>query len=162
MAYIYAVPVAVSIRTRKLFADQLPLNAIFRVGMPITATVEHTRGRLYTRAMGLLTYEELRYHLTETRALTARGYPELFDAAGAEAEMSIAQIQSLANMSGEMFNRGELGPTAIVVTGRMLFGMTRMYEKLNTDSMSPVHIFLEVPPAEAWLAKHGVHLQKSG
>ena len=130
--------------------------------MPITATVEHTRGRLYTRAMGLITYEELRYHLTETRALTARGYPELFDASGAEAEMSIAQIQSLSNMSGEMFSRGELGPTAIVVTGRMLFGMTRMYEKLNTDSMSPVHIFLEVPPAEAWLAKHGTRLQKGG
>jgi hypothetical protein len=130
--------------------------------MPITARVEHTSGRLYSRAMGVLSYEELRYHLTETRALTARGYPELFDASGADAEMSVAQIQSLSNMSGEMFKRGELGPTAIVVTGRMLFGMTRMYEKLNTDSMSPVHIFLEVPPAEAWLAKHGIHLQKGG
>jgi hypothetical protein len=112
--------------------------------------------------MGMLTYEELRYHLTETRALTARGYPELFDATGAEAEMSIAQIQSLSIMSGEMFRRGELGPTAIVVTGRMLFGMTRMYEKLNAHSISPVHVFLDVPPAEAWLGKHGIHLQKSG
>ncbi len=112
--------------------------------------------------MGILTYEELRYHLTETRALTARGYAELFDASGAEAEMSVAQIQSLSTMSGEMFNRGELGPTAIVVTGRMLFGMTRMYEKLNTNYMSPLHIFLEVPPAEAWLAKQGTHLQKGG
>jgi hypothetical protein len=111
--------------------------------------------------MGVVTYEELRYHLAETRALTARGYPELFDATGAEAEMSIAQIQSLSNLSGEMFSRGELGATAIVVTGRMLFGMTRMYEKLNTDSMSPVHFFLEVPPAEAWLARHGARLQKS-
>jgi hypothetical protein len=129
--------------------------------MPITATVDHTRGRLYSRAMGVVTYEELRYHLAETRALTARGYPELFDATGAEAEMSIAQIQSLSNLSGEMFSRGELGATAIVVTGRMLFGMTRMYEKLNTDSMSPVHFFLEVPPAEAWLARHGARLQKS-
>ena len=110
--------------------------------------------------MGMVTYEELRYHLTETRALTARGYPELFDATGAEAEMSVAQIQSLSTMSGEMFSRGELGPTAIVVTGRMLFGMTRMYEKLNTDSMSPVHFFLEVPPAAAWLAKQGTHLPK--
>jgi len=130
--------------------------------MPITARVEHTSGRLYSRAMGVLSYEDLRYHLTETRALTARGYPELFDASGAEAEMSIAQIQSLSTMSGEMFRRGELGPTAIVVTGRMLFGMTRMYEKLNTDSMSPVHIFLEVPPAETWLAKRGIHLQIGG
>jgi hypothetical protein len=112
--------------------------------------------------MGMLTYEELRYHLTETRALTARGYPELFDASGAEAEMSVAQIQSLSNMSGEMFGRGELGATAIVVTGRMLFGMTRMYEKLNADYISPVHIFLEVPPAEAWLGKQGTHLQKGG
>jgi hypothetical protein len=129
--------------------------------MPITATVDHTRGRLYSRAMGVVTYEELRYHLAETRALTARGYPELFDATGAEAEMSIAQIQSLSNLSGEMFSRGEVGATAIVVTGRMLFGMTRMYEKLNTDSMSPVHFFLEVPPAEAWLARHGARLQKS-
>jgi hypothetical protein len=129
--------------------------------MPITARVD-PNGRLYSRAMGMVTYEELRYHLTETRALTARGYPELFDATGAEAEMSVAQIQSLSTMSGEMFSRGELGPTAIVVTGRMLFGMTRMYEKLNTDSMSPVHFFLEVSPAEAWLRKHGTQLQKGG
>jgi hypothetical protein len=130
--------------------------------MPIIARVEHTSGRLYSRASGILTYEDLRYHLTETRALLARGYPELFDASGAEAEMSVAQIQSLSNMSGEMFKRDELGATAIVVTGRMLFGMTRMYEKLNADYMSPVHIFLEVPPAEAWLARHGTHLQKGG
>ena len=130
--------------------------------MPITARVDHASGRLYTRASGTISYGELRTHLTETRALTARGYPELFDATGAEAEMSIAQIQSLSNMSGEMFSRGELGATAIVVTGRMLFGMTRMYEKLNADNISPVHVFLEVPPAEAWLAKHGTHLQKSG
>jgi hypothetical protein len=130
--------------------------------MPIIARVEHTSGRLYSRASGILTYEDLRYHLTETRALLARGYPELFDASGAEAEMSVSQIQSLSNMSGEMFRRSELGATAIVVTGRMLFGMTRMYEKLNADYISPVHIFLEVPPAEAWLAKQGTHLQKGG
>jgi hypothetical protein len=130
--------------------------------MPITARVEHTNGRLYSRASGVLSYEDLRYHLTETRALLARGYPELFDASGAEAEMSVVQIQSLSTMSGEMFKRGELGATAIVVTGRMLFGMTRMYENLNADYISPVHIFLEVPPAEAWLAKQGTHLQKGG
>jgi hypothetical protein len=136
--------------------------ALSSAAMPITATVDHTNGRLYSRAMGTVTYEELRYHLTETRALTARGYAELFDATGAEAEMSIAQIQSLSTMSGEMYSRGELGPTAIVVTGRMLFGMTRMYERLNTDSMSPVHFFLEVPPAQAWVSKHATHLEKRG
>ena len=103
----------------------------------------------------MLSYEDLRYHLTETRALLAPGYPELFDASGAEAEMSVAQIQSLSNMSGEMFRRGELGATAIVVTGRMLFGMTRMYEKLNADYISPVHIFLDQSPAEAWLTNYG-------
>jgi hypothetical protein len=130
--------------------------------MPITARVEQTSGRLYSRAMGILCYEDVRYHLTETRALLARGYPELFDASGAETDMSVAQIQSLSNMSGEMFKRGELGATAIVVTARMLFGMTRMYEKLNADYISPVHIFLEVPPAEAWLAKHGIHHPKGG
>jgi hypothetical protein len=30
--------------------------------------------------------------------------------------------------------------------------MTRMYERLNADLISPVHVFLELPPAEAWLA----------
>jgi hypothetical protein len=121
--------------------------------MPITARVEQTSNRLHSRASGILTYEDVRYHLQETRGLVAPGYPDLFDARGVETDMTVAQIQSLASISGEMFKRGALGATAIVVTGHVLFGMTRMYERLNADYLSPVHVFLELPPAEAWLAK---------
>jgi hypothetical protein len=121
--------------------------------MPITARIEQTSKRLNSRASGLLTYEDVRYHLQETRGLVAPGYPDLFDARDVETDMTVAQIQSLVSISGEMFKRGVLGATAIVVTGHVLFGMTRMYERLNTDLISPVHVFLELPPAEAWLAK---------
>lgn len=121
--------------------------------MPITAKIEQTSKRLNSRASGLLTYEDVRYHLQETRGLVAPGYPDLFDARDVETDMTVAQIQSLVSISGEMFKRGVLGATAIVVTGHVLFGMTRMYERLNTDLLSPVHVFLELPPAEAWLAK---------
>ena len=122
--------------------------------MPITARVEQTSKRLYSSASGVLRYEDVRYHLEETRRLEAPGYPDLFDARGAETDMTVSQIQSLASISGEMFKRGELGATAIVVTGHVLFGMTRMYERLNADFISPVHVFLEPPPAEAWLANN--------
>ena len=120
--------------------------------MPITATVEQTSKRVVSRASGILTYEDFRHHLQEIRALEAPGYPDLFDARGAETDMTVAQIQSLVSISGEMFKRGVLGATAIVVTGHVLFGMTRMYERVNADFISPVHVFLELPPAEAWLA----------
>ena len=120
--------------------------------MPITARVDQTNNRLHSLASGILTYGDVRYHLEETRRLEAPGYPDLFDARGAETDMTVSQIQSLASISGEMFKRGELGATAIIVTGQVLFGMTRMYERLNADYISPVHVFLELPPAEAWLA----------
>ena len=122
--------------------------------MPITASVEQTSKRVQSRASGILTYEDVRHHLQETRGLEAPGYPDLFDARGAETDMTFAQIQSLVSISGEMFKRGALGATAIVVTGHVLFGMTRMYEKVNADYISPVHVFLELPPAEAWLANN--------
>ena len=122
--------------------------------MPITARVERTSKRLLSRASGILTYEDFRHHLQETRGLEAPGYPDLFDARGAETDMTVAQIQSLVSISGEMFKRGALGATAIVVTGHVLFGMTRMYERVNADYISPVHVFLELPPAEAWLANN--------
>ena len=120
--------------------------------MPITARVEQTSKRLYSNASGVLRYEDVRHHLEETRRLEAPGYPDLFDARGVETDMTVSQIQSLASISGEMFKRGELGATAIVVTGHVLFGMTRMYERLNADFISPIHVFLDLPPAEAWLA----------
>jgi hypothetical protein len=122
--------------------------------MPITARVEQTSKRLHSRASGILTYEDVRHHLQETRGLEVPGYPDLFDARGAETDMTVAQIQSLVSISGEMFKRGALGATAIVVTGHVLFGMTRMYERVNADFISPVHVFLELPPAEAWLANN--------
>jgi hypothetical protein len=124
--------------------------------MPITARVEQTSKRLHSRASGILTYEDVRYHLQETRGLVAPGYPDLFDARGVETDMTVAQIQSLVSISGEMFKRGALGATAIVVTGHVLFGMTRMYERLNADDISPVHVFLDLPPAEAWLAQQRI------
>src|ERR1700682_3351590 len=120
--------------------------------MPTTARVEQTSRRVHSRASAILTYEDVRHHLQETRGLEVPGYPDLFDARGAETDMTFAQIQSLVSISGEMFKRGEVGAPAIVVTGHVLFGMTRMYERLNADFISPVQVFLEVPPAEAWLA----------
>ena len=119
--------------------------------MPIAARIEES-GRIYIRASGLVTYEDLRNYTFEREARPTLGNPQLFDARDAQTDLTIEQIQRLLNTVRDQFERGEIGPTAVVASADSLFAQARIHERYSLGHTTPVRIFHELAPAEEWLS----------
>jgi hypothetical protein len=119
--------------------------------MPITARVDEN-GRVCILASGLVTYEDVRHFVWETRARPARGSPQLFDARMARTDLTVEEIQGLRNTIRDQFERGDIGPTAIVASAESVFGMDPRYQSYTVGHTIPVRVFSDLAPAEAWLA----------
>src|ERR1700682_5841884 len=119
--------------------------------MPITARIEET-GRVYILASGLVTYEDLRNFVWETRARPAIGSPQLFDAREARTDLTVEQIRGLQNTIRDQFERGEIGPTAIVASEDSVFGIDPMTQSYTAGHTVPVRVFRELASAEEWLS----------
>jgi hypothetical protein len=119
--------------------------------MAIVATFDVPTQTLQTRASGTISYAEILDHLHTVRQRIP-GARELFDASGAKTNLTAAEVKALAQEAAALFERGKVGPIAVVATDGVLFGMARMYEAFVADLAAPFHVFREVSPALEWLA----------
>lgn len=130
--------------------------------MPISMDVDHARRRVYTRAWGSVTYDEVQAHLSEEARKQGLGYPELVDATGATTALTSGQIRELVRRTHALLRRGPFGPTAIAATHDVLYGMARMYEILAGDDGVSVGVFRTVADAERWLSEAELHPSAAG
>lgn len=124
--------------------------------MAITYTLDRPRGRMYTRAEGLLTRPEIEAHLEVEEAERALGYAELFDARGTTLNISADGVRRLVERARKLHAAGiVVGPTAIVADSDVVFGMARMYAILSEFVHAPVDVFRDREAALAWLDDYG-------
>ena len=120
--------------------------------MPITYTLDRERRRMMTRAEGLLTRADLEHHLDVEAQDHAEGFAELFDATGATTDVTAEDIRGLVDRARQWQAAGvSVGPTAIVATTNVVYGMARMYAMLAEFLNAPVEVFREIGPAMEWL-----------
>ena len=119
--------------------------------MTIVSSFDVTTQTLQSRASGTLCFAEMLDHLRRAREQKP-GVRELFDATGATTTLTCDEVKQLALAAGAMFERGMLGPLAVVATDSALFGMARMYDAFTSELKRPFQVFREVSPALAWLA----------
>jgi hypothetical protein len=119
--------------------------------MPIQYVIDTIRQRLLTRADGLVTFEDLSEHLDAEERDRALGLPELFDARGATTNLTATEVRRLVQRAAAALRHKPLGPTAIVATDDVVFGMARMYAILTEQAGAQVEVFRDVGPANRWL-----------
>jgi hypothetical protein len=119
--------------------------------MPITARIEAS-GMVYIRATGLVTYVDLQNYTRARRARPTLRSLQLFDARDAQTDLTTQQIQGLLNTLRGEFERGEIGPTAIVASADSLFAQARIHQRYSVGHTTQVRIFNDLAPAEEWLA----------
>ena len=120
--------------------------------MPIRHVIDRFRQQMFTQASGLVTFEDLNAHLDAEERERGLDLPEVFDATGASTNVTPAQIRELVNRAHATLGKGPLGPTAIVVTHDVAFGMAQMYAILTRPMGIVVEVFRDVKSAERWLA----------
>ena len=119
--------------------------------MPIRYVIDRIHQRMLTHAEGVVTFQDISEHLDAEERERALGLPELFDARGATTNMTAAEVRTLVQRAADTCRRIPLGPTAIVATDDVAFGMARMYAILTEELGVRVEVFRDVESANRWL-----------
>src|SRR5262249_42607160 len=110
--------------------------------MPIHFHYDPAVGILFTRAEGLLTFDEILRHLNEEQKAKGIAHPEVFDATQAHTDATEEQIRGIVQRMIDMHRQGAFGPTAVITTNDVLFGMARMLAILSALGGGPkVQVF---------------------
>jgi hypothetical protein len=119
--------------------------------MTITTRLNKNTSRLHTLVKGTLNYRDFLTHIEETRPRLAPSWPELFDAREALTDLTTAEIKDLCYAAQAAATRDKIGPTAIIATNDLLYGLARMYSGLCGGHANPIEVFREIRSAEDWL-----------
>jgi hypothetical protein len=119
--------------------------------MPIRYSIDPINNRLLTHADGVVTFHDINAHLDVEERNRDLNRAELVDARGATGDLSADQVRRLVQRAATMQRAVELGPTAIVTSNDVLFGMARMYSILAEGVGAQAEVFREPESAMTWL-----------
>jgi hypothetical protein len=120
--------------------------------MPISYVLNKDQRRVHTRVTGSVTAGDILAHFHAARHEQALGFKELIDVRGVTPPfLSTTDIWRTAGMVRTLRRQEVLGPRAVVVGSELMFGMTRMFANLISDSF-PIQVFRDPEQAEEWLA----------
>jgi len=119
--------------------------------MPIEYSIDPGNGRLLTRANGAVTFRDINAHLDLEEHNRDLNRAELIDARNAVAQLTPDEIRLLVGRAADMLRTLELGPTAIVTTDDVVFGMARVYALLAERVGVSAEAFRDVQSAADWL-----------
>jgi hypothetical protein len=120
--------------------------------MPIRFTYDQQLKILFTTVEGRVSFVEIQRHLDEEAAAKALGYREIVDASAASTNLTSEEARKLARRLETMMRNGPLGPTAIVTTNDVSFGMARMLAILCELWSGPqVAVFRSLDEGLDWL-----------
>jgi hypothetical protein len=130
-------------------------RAARRLQHPSTVAIRYSLDRIHrrliTHADGVLTFHDIDAHLDVEQRNRELDLPELFDARGATTNLTTEQVHRLVGRAANMLRLTDLGPTAIVTTNDVLYGMARMYAVLAEGAGAPADVFSDVVSATRWL-----------
>ncbi|HTS08747.1 MAG TPA: hypothetical protein VMP68_24475 [Candidatus Eisenbacteria bacterium] len=107
-----------------------------------------------TVAEGAVSAADVRQHLSSEQRDAALPFRELIDARHAWIDLSPAEVREIVDLLRSLSRRHYLGPTAVVVTSPIAFGVMRMLENLVED-VCVVRAFRDFAQAESWVRDMG-------
>jgi len=120
-------------------------------GMGIASVIDVERGRVTTRAEGVVTAVELRDHQRELRGddRFEPGFDHLLDLRSVTRfELTVAEVREISRV--RVF--GEGSRLAVVAPTDVGFGLSRMYEAFGELDEDRYRVFRGIEDAEGWLS----------
>jgi hypothetical protein len=121
--------------------------------MPIHYSIDPAGGRMTTRADGVVTFHDINAHLDVEQRNRDLHRSELIDARGATTDLTAEQVRRLVRRAADMLRITDLGPTAIVTTNDVVYGMARMYSILAEGVGANAEVFRDMDSATRWLSR---------
>lgn len=123
--------------------------------MPIDIEIDAKRQRIDTRATGVVTVQDLLsyYQRLHDHPDFNLGMSELWDASAiTDTRLSSDDLREFSSVTEPYTRQGASARVAILVPDDLGFGLARMYELLQADSINRLKIVRSREAAEAWLA----------
>ena len=118
--------------------------------MAINFHIDRVNKRIYSKAVGLITFEDLLAHMKADVEPEVVHYSEIFDCTDATTNLTVEQVRKLSEERRQIAQSQPAGPAAVVATNDLFFGMFRMFDML-TETIRPIRIFRDIKAAEEWL-----------
>src|SRR5271169_3115743 len=98
--------------------------------MPIILNVDHERKEVNCVAIGPISYADVDNHLSTERHFKGLAYKEFIDARGAGIAWTPDEIRQIVELLRSLAQESKLGPTAVLVSTDVAFGLIRKLEAL--------------------------------
>ena len=121
--------------------------------MPLTFIVEDSQKLVVTTASGILSREEILQHLQAKGLNGLLATPELFDARDVTLDLSVADLQIIADQVRSVMAGIQPGRTALVTTNNFISGIAGTYKALTAQDNSQLEVFQHVEEARKWLVQ---------
>ena len=122
--------------------------------MPIRTMIDKGSDLIRTTASGRITGRDLveYYHRLRAHPDFRSSLNEIFDATQVDTiDLTADDVRRLSSVTEEFTRRGVPVKVAIIAPGDLEFGMSRMYEMLQSQSINVLKVFRERDAAEAWI-----------
>ena len=128
--------------------------------MGIECRLYREQNELHLIAEGTITIEEVRAHLRKEQENSELAYRHLMDARNAMMRLSPVNVREIVKLLGTLPQTSRLGPTAIVVSTEVAYGMMRMLQILVED-VCVVEPFRDFAEAQQWLRSFKLPVSKA-
>jgi hypothetical protein len=113
--------------------------------------VDHENKTVDAVAVGPISFAKVEDHLRMERQFDGLAYKELIDARGATPLLTPDEIRQIVSLLQILGQESRLGPTAVLVSTDVAFGLVRMLQALVED-ICEIRPFRDEKEARAWLA----------
>jgi hypothetical protein len=111
---------------------------------------DRDRNAMLTTAEGPITLADICKHIEEERVQNGLGCAELIDARSASPAVSPEDVRTLVALLRKWSGLYKLGPTAVVVSTEVAYGMLRMLDIL-VEEFCVIQPFQDMEMARRWL-----------
>src|SRR6266404_78653 len=121
--------------------------------MPVTYRIDGTKGIIYTKCVGSVTFAEVLDHF----GVLARDpdCPDrldvLLDLSETSSIPETHQLRAVSDRIGTIHQRVSFDACAIIASREVLYGMSRMFEAFAEKWFHDIHVCRTLDEAETWL-----------
>jgi hypothetical protein len=122
--------------------------------MPIRMIIDRAAGLIRTTATGHVSGDDLVIYYSRLRAHPdfRSNLNEIFDLSDVtDAAVDAEDVRRLSGVTEEFTRHGVTVRVAIVAPRDLEFGLARMYEMLQSQSLNDVRVFRDRADAEGWI-----------
>jgi len=118
--------------------------------MSLIYEIDRNKNELHVIAEGTIRLSDIQVHLQQEREDLVLPWKELIDGRSAALDLSAGEVRWVVQWLRDLSRSGRLGPTAVVVSNDVSYGIMRMLQVLVED-VCPIYPFRDLAEAERWL-----------